>query len=223
MRSENILPVHLDSDYYLGSLCARNHNFNGTGNSLRSVKHKHCVECKKLALKNYSNIEAKRRAAEKFRKSGKRKPLTDEQKKRQRAKQKEWRQRVGYTEEERKRIAKSQYKYKLRRMKEDEQFAIRERLRGRLSTALRRYYNGKKVASSKDVGIDWKAIAEYLGPCPGERKDFEIDHIKPLRLFDLTNKDQILLAFAPNNHQWLPRKENRSKGSRYNEDKVETV
>jgi hypothetical protein len=83
-------------------------------------------------------------------------------------------------------------------------------LRRRLHHCYESYSCGKKI-NSKHLGIDWNKIIEYIGPCPGDRKDYHIDHIKPLCLFDFNDVKQIKLAFAPENHQWLTKEENLKK------------
>lgn len=85
------------------------------------------------------------------------------------------------------------------------------RLRHRLREAFKRFSKNGKVGTSKDYGIDWNAILENLGPCPGNLKDYHIDHIRPLSLFDFDNPEQVKQAFAPNNHQWLRKEENLKK------------
>ena len=57
-------------------------------------------------------------------------------------------------------------------------------------------------------------IIEHLKPFPKDLSKFHIDHIKPLCSFDLTDFEQIKMAFTPENHQWLTIKQNLSKGGR---------
>lgn len=54
-----------------------------------------------------------------------------------------------------------------------------------------------------------------LGPRPGSGQEWHIDHIRPLASFDLDDSEQVRQAFAPENHQWLPAKDNLSKGAKY--------
>ena len=65
-------------------------------------------------------------------------------------------------------------------------------------------------------GISIRDIIEHIGPCPGNRTDYHIDHIKPLSLFDLRNEEEIRKVFAPKNHQWLRAEENLSKNNKFN-------
>jgi len=47
------------------------------------------------------------------------------------------------------------------------------------------------------------------------KTDWNIDHIIPLCKFNLEDPDEIKVAFAPGNHQWLLAKDNLSKGGKY--------
>lgn len=199
--------------YELGVLCLNKHDFEGTGKSLRSKKHRHCLECKREQWRRGQSTEvvkAKNRA--KYHLKGRK--LTPEQKQR-RAERARWRSAQSTpTEEQRRRKAIWQYEYKKRKMKTDPVFHTVEMIRKRLRESVVRYGNGKKIGTSSSFGINFKAIVEHLGPCPGNRKEYEIDHIIPLCSFDMTKKEQVLLAFAPENHQWLPKHENRKKGGK---------
>ena len=66
--------------------------------------------------------------------------------------------------------------------------------------------------------IDYGGIAEQIGPCPGDRSQYHIDHILPLFAFDLSRLSHVKAAFAPENHQWLRVEDNLVKGAKYNED-----
>jgi putative FmdB family regulatory protein len=89
----------------------------------------------------------------------------------------------------------------------DEKFRARTLLRSRLNKAV------KGLCLANKFKINYKAIIDYLGPCPGDKKDYHIDHIKPLVLFDLTVPEEAQKAFAPENHQWLTKEENLKKGN----------
>ena len=91
---------------------------------------------------------------------------------------------------------------------------VANRLRAYLSHAFNMYSEGGKVMSSNEYGIDYNAIVEHLGPCPGDRKDYHIDHITPISSFDFDDPEQVRQAFLPENHQWLLAEENISKGNR---------
>jgi hypothetical protein len=93
----------------------------------------------------------------------------------------------------------------------NENFRIRALLRTRLHSVLKH----NKIPLHDKHNIDYAAIIQHLGPCPGPTKDYHIDHIRPLISFDLTDPEQIKLAFSPDNHQWLPKIENLKKGKKY--------
>lgn len=104
----------------------------------------------------------------------------------------------------------------------DPEFAIADRLRSSLRHAMSKYSKTGKIMSSRKYGINWKAIIESLKPFPKNVKDFEIDHIVPLRAFNLTNPENVKEAFSPSNLQWLTIEENRRKSGKlveYNGDK----
>ena len=72
------------------------------------------------------------------------------------------------------------------------------------------------MSSSKYANIP--AIAQHIGPHPntlGIEGEFQIDHVKPLSSFNLSDPEQIKEAFASENHQWLTAEENLKKGSKY--------
>ena len=95
-----------------------------------------------------------------------------------------------------------------RRVKEDENFVIKCRLRTRLKNAFLEQGTTKKKSSSK-YGIDWTLVTEHLGSSPGE--GYQIDHIVPLSFFDLCDDEQVKMAFAPKNHCWITKEENNQK------------
>lgn len=101
------------------------------------------------------------------------------------------------------------------RLKNDECFNLLVRLRRRLNHAFELYSTTGKTKHADEYGIDYEAIIKRLGPCPGAREDYHIDHIKPLILFNFDDLEQIKIAFAPENHQWLTKEENLSKGDSY--------
>jgi hypothetical protein len=105
--------------------------------------------------------------------------------------------------------------YAVIRYNTDEQFRIKLILRQRVREAISVYSKSGKITTSKKYGIDYEAIIQHLGPCPGEREDYHIDHIIPLSAFDFDDLKQIRIAFAPVNHQWLKAKDNLKKGAKY--------
>jgi vacuolar-type H+-ATPase subunit H len=111
-------------------------------------------------------------------------------------------------------IKKKNGKYTIERYRNDHKFCVKMRLRHRLREAFKRYSRNGKTRISKDYGIDYDAIFRHIGPCPGAIKDYHIDHIRPLCIFDFDDPEQVKLAFAPENHQWLPKEENLAKHSK---------
>ena len=91
---------------------------------------------------------------------------------------------------------------------------VKINLRSRFKNALYHYSKTGKLLSSKQCGIDYYKIMEHLKPFPNNIKDYHIDHIKPLCSFDFNDIEQIKIAFAPENHQWLTKEENMKKGGR---------
>lgn len=111
--------------------------------------------------------------------------------------------------------------YKKNRSLIDADFKLRELLRKRVRQAISVYFKTGVLWVSNDGSIDYRAIIEHLEPCPGDISEYHIDHIKPLCSFTFINKDdsynieEIKMAFAPENYQWLTAKENRLKGGNY--------
>jgi hypothetical protein len=99
--------------------------------------------------------------------------------------------------------------------KTDDNFRLKMNLRHRLRTAFKRYSKNGKVGSSKDYNIDWQKIIEHIGPCPGNRSFYNIDHIIPLCAFNFDDPLHVEAAFAPENHRWLEKTENLSKNGKY--------
>ena len=97
-------------------------------------------------------------------------------------------------------------------------YSIERRLRDRVRSCFKIFSKNGKIKTSDEYGINYKLIIEHLGSCPGNLEEYHIDHIKPLCTFDFNDLEQIKLAFAPENHQWLKAKENLKKGKRYNDN-----
>ena len=100
------------------------------------------------------------------------------------------------------------------RRKIDKEYVIEYRLRRSLNHALNKYSKTGKIMSSRKYGIIWKDVIKRLEPFPKNLKNFEIDHITPLRTFDLTNPKEVKKAFSPQNLQWLTMEENRKKSGK---------
>ena len=87
-------------------------------------------------------------------------------------------------------------------------------MRCRLNHAIIDYTKDGKIKKSKEYEIDYEAIIEHLKPFPKDRGEYHIDHIIPLVSFNLNKPEEVKLAFAPGNHQWLLVKDNQSKGAK---------
>jgi hypothetical protein len=100
------------------------------------------------------------------------------------------------------------------RRKIDKRYAIADRLRRSLNHAMKKYSETGKIMSSKKYGINWIEIIENLKPFPEKIENFEIDHIIPLKNFNLTRKEEVAKAFDSSNLQWLTKEENRRKSAK---------
>lgn len=113
------------------------------------------------------------------------------------------------------------YCYVAERMKVDERFYVSVKVRDLVRSAFKLYSSTGKIRKSKDYGIDYEAIIKHLGPCPGNREDYHIDHFFPLSAFNFDDPIHIKAAFAPENHQWLTKKENLQKGNKYDQEQFD--
>ncbi len=100
------------------------------------------------------------------------------------------------------------------RKKEEVSYSIKCKLRSRLWSVLKKYSKTGKIMSSKQYGINYNDIIEQLKPFPKDISNYDVDHIIPLSRFELTNPEEVKKAFAPENHAWLTKEANRSKGNR---------
>lgn len=95
-----------------------------------------------------------------------------------------------------------------RRRREEVDFRIKGRLRQRLRHEFAKQ-GLKKEKKADEYGINYLVICKHLGE--QRSKSHVIDHIVPLAFFDFNDEEQIRLAFVPENHRWLDKKENGSK------------
>lgn len=98
----------------------------------------------------------------------------------------------------------------------DPHFVVKERLRANLRGAFKRFSTKGKAGKSKYYRIDYDAIFNHIGPCPGLNSEYHIDHIIPISAFNFDDPYQIYLAFHPLNHQWLEKTENLKKSDYFN-------
>ena len=105
-------------------------------------------------------------------------------------------------------------KYYNYRYNNDESFRIKYLLRHRIREAFKRHSKRGKIMASKDYGINYEEIINYIGKCPGDRNKYHIDHIIPLSIFDFNKLDHIKIALSPENHQWLEKNKNLRKSNK---------
>lgn len=108
------------------------------------------------------------------------------------------------------------------RLLTDIQFRLACNLRGRLKDALRK---GRKVGSAvRDLGCTVGELKIHLeskfteGMSWDNYGQWHVDHIKPLAVFDLTNRQQFLEACNWTNLQPLWAADNIRKGAKYDEE-----
>lgn len=128
-------------------------------------------------------------------------------------------------QENRKKIIKKRYLYKKKKLEEDIEFKIAERLRTRLYCALKgNFKSGSAIADLMMSIADFKLYLEkrwYPNPDTGEMMSWEnygqgwhIDHIIPLSAFDLTNREELLKAVHFSNLRPMWAEQNISEGAR---------
>ncbi len=110
---------------------------------------------------------------------------------------------------------KSNSNYVKKRRRNDPLFLLQCRLSNSLRSALKRYSKTGKIKTSNKYGVNYDKIIENLKPFPKRIGNYEVDHIIPLSWFNFNNQEEIKWAFAPENHQWLTKKENQEKKNRY--------
>ena len=122
-----------------------------------------------------------------------------------------------YYEENKERIAKRVYEYKKNRLKNDENFRIRERLSSALSGIMRRSNIAKNNKTMTYVGCSKEELLLHLQSTKKtewENEKLHIDHIIPCALYDHTDEDEIYKCWNWRNLRYLPEKENFSKGNK---------
>ncbi len=98
------------------------------------------------------------------------------------------------------------------RYKTDEGYRMRRLLGTSLGYVIREYIkSGRIMNPMRKYGIDWEGIVKKLSPFPKDRENYHVDHIVPLFRFDLSNFEQIHIAFTPENHRWLKAKDNMTR------------
>ncbi len=64
-------------------------------------------------------------------------------------------------------------------------------------------------------GIDLNEIINYLKPFPKNLNGYEIDHIIPIKNFNLDNREETSKAYSKNNLRLIPSIQNKIKGSKF--------
>lgn len=179
----------------LGLLCEKGHDWQGTGQSRRFLVNGSCADC------------------------GNEKSIAKNATPEGREYQRNWKK-LRYDSDPAwvKSVQARQATYVQTRKEKDPAYRTRICLRARVNQAIKDQTGGR-VRRSRDQVIDYQAIIEHLGPCPGVQARFgpeayHVDHIRPLSSFDLTDPEQFAQATAPNNHQWLPAEDNIRKSNR---------
>ena len=103
------------------------------------------------------------------------------------------------------------------RRRNDIQGIIKARLRTRMRAVFNVYKKNGIFPNIKiNHGIDWVKVCEHLDKTKPENwKDCHIDHIRPLILYNLADKEQLKEANSPGNLQWLTAEENLKKSDKY--------
>ena len=100
-------------------------------------------------------------------------------------------------------------------------YRIAKNLRTRVSKAIRRRGSSNKV-SIKDVGCTKTELVQYIesqfkdGMTWENYGEWELDHIRPLASFDLTNSDELKIAANYKNLAPMWRQDNQRKSSNWN-------
>jgi len=117
-------------------------------------------------------------------------------------------------EKNREKRLKQIYDYIRRRKRYDLNYRARKNLRRGLNQAIIYYEKYGVFLQSRKYPINYEEIIKILLPFP-DRKFYQVNHIKPLCIFDLTKPEQIKSAFAPENHEWLTSEENMKRGTKW--------
>lgn len=116
---------------------------------------------------------------------------------------------------------------KRKRLKTDYEFRLRELVRSRIQSGLKKQITKakKSMSSIKYLGCTYAKYINYLESKftkemnwenMGGNNGWQIDHIKPLTTFNLNTVEQQLIAFNYKNTQPLWKIDNLKKGANYN-------
>ena len=110
--------------------------------------------------------------------------------------------------------------YNKKRRAEDECFRLTGNLRSRLYHALIKQVTRKNTKTEELLGIsfeEFKKYIEFLMSPEMNWKNIDLDHVRPLSSFDLTDPEQLKEAAHFSNIQPLFKHDNRKKGANYHE------
>ena len=123
-----------------------------------------------------------------------------------------------YHEKNKKQLNKKHQKYFKIRMETDVSFKLKVYLRIRLGQAIKKSW--KAGSAVKDLGCSVDELKRYLGSKFSSNMSWdnygsywEIDHIKPLSSFDLTDREQFLTAANYTNLQPLSIEDHKKKSA----------
>ena len=122
-----------------------------------------------------------------------------------------------YYDDNRDVIIKQKNKYEKSRYKADVNFRLIKNIRRRIHHAL----NGKsKSISTKEIlGVDidlYRKWTEFQFTTEMKWSNIEIDHVKPICLFDVTKDEELKQAFNWRNTQPLLKHDQQKKGIKFN-------
>ena len=114
-----------------------------------------------------------------------------------------------YYENNKEQVSKCKLIYEENRMKTDGAFNLKKRVRTSIRQEFNNYSVNGKLLSCVNYGIEFDLIFNKIGQKPG--KQYELDHIIPLCLFNFDDPIHVRLSHAPENLQWITKEENNIK------------
>lgn len=109
-------------------------------------------------------------------------------------------------------IISKNVRYEMNKRKKDPYYKMCKNIRSRFKNALKKYSKNGKIMSCLEYGINFKEIFNKIGVPPNN--SYHLDHIIPLKLFNLDDPVQVKLAFSYINLQWLSAEENMKKSDK---------
>ena len=125
-----------------------------------------------------------------------------------------------YYEKNKEEIRKKQNNYQKNKRKNDIIFKIRSNLRGRLRLCINSYVKKETtnilISCNPDFFIKWieYQFNTYMS-WDNYGKYWQLDHVKPLSLFNLKNKNERIIAMHWSNIRPLESKKNNSKNNKF--------